>query len=262
MTKIIMAVFMGVAVTLSAGAQALTFKSGEVLGPDGNMYVGASPENLENIIANAKDDEKPAGVVGNNIYVIVDDTVTFVPTKELAPLSNDDRLELIGDKVVENLSGVEGLTMESVQAVKDLGDEADVDLAKVIADGGLDALDQATLDDLKQVANDTGIDLANIQAISDSLGGLDSQQLADMNAYLEESLEGELLDDINSEITAISGIEGGLDALMKFNSYEDCVNGGGGVVCDEVQARLDELEGDDQDPDRPADGVSEISEEG
>ena len=45
MTKIIMAIFMGVTVTLSAGAQALTFKSGEVLGPDGNMYVGASPEN-------------------------------------------------------------------------------------------------------------------------------------------------------------------------------------------------------------------------
>lgn len=262
MTKIIMAVFMGVAVSLSAGAQALTFKSGEVLGPDGNMYVGASPENLENIIANAKDDDKPAGVVGNNIFVIVDDTVTFVPTKDLAPLGNDERLEHIGDKVVENLSGVEGLTMESVQAVKELGDESDVDLAKVISDGGLASLDQATLDDLKQVASETGIDLANIQAISDSLGGLDTQQLADMNAYLEESLEGELLDDINAEIAAISDIEGGMDALMRFSSYADCVNGGGGSVCDQVQARLNELEGDDQDPAPPADGVSEIGEEG
>lgn len=56
MTKIIMAI-LGVTISLSAGAQAQTFKSGEVLGPDGNMYVGASPENLENIIANAKDDD-------------------------------------------------------------------------------------------------------------------------------------------------------------------------------------------------------------
>ena len=32
---------------------------------------------------------------------------------------------------------------------------------------------------------------------------------------------------------------------MNFNSYEDCVNGGGGAVCDQVDARLDELEGDD-----------------
>ncbi|MGB2108184.1 MAG: hypothetical protein ACPHZ5_08390, partial [Candidatus Puniceispirillum sp.] len=171
MTKIFMAI-LGVTVSLSAGAQALTFKSGEVLGPDGNMYVGASPENLENIIANAKDDDKPAGVVGNNVFVLVDDTITFVPTKDLAPLNNDERLELIGDKVVENISGVEGLTMESVQAVKELGEESDVNLAEVIADGGLEALDKATLEDLQQVANETGIDLANIQAISDSLGGL------------------------------------------------------------------------------------------
>lgn len=261
MTKIFMAI-LGVTVTLSAGAQALTFKSGEVLGPDGNMYVGASPENLENIIANAKDDDKPAGVIGNNVFVLVDDTITFVPTKDLAPLDDDERLELIGDKVVENISGVEGLTMDSIEAVKELGEEADIDLAKVISDGGLASLDQATLDDLQQVASETGIDLANIQAISDSLGGLDSQQLADMNAYLEESLEGELLDDINAEIAAISDIEGGMDALMRFSSYADCINGGGGSVCDQVQARLNEREGDDQDPAPPADGVSEIGEEG
>lgn len=244
MTKIFMAI-LGVTVSLSAGAQALTFKSGEVLGPDGNMYVGASPENLENIIANAKDDDKPAGVIGNNVFVLVDDTITFVPTKDLAPLSNDERLELIGDKVVENISGVEGLTMESVQAVKELGEEADVNLAEVIADGGLEALDKATLEDLQQVTNETGIDLANIQAISDSLGGLDTQQLADMNAYLEESLEGELLEDINAEIAAISDIEGGLEAMINFNSYKNCVNVGGGAVCDEIDARLNELEGEE-----------------
>ncbi|MDB2390817.1 hypothetical protein N9X12_06325 [Alphaproteobacteria bacterium] len=239
MTKTIMAIFMGVTVTLSAGAQALTFKSGEVLGPDGNMYVGASPGNLENIIANAKDDDKPAGVVGNNVFVIVDDTVTFVPTKELVSKTNEDRLEHITDKVVENISGIEGLTMDSVQAVKDLGEEADMDLAKVIADGGLKTLDKATLEDLQQVANETGIDMANIQAISDSLGGLDAQQLADMNAYLEESLQGELLDDINAEIAAVSNVEGGMEALIKYSSFDDCVNQGGGSVCVETQAALD-----------------------
>ena len=244
MTKFIMAV-LGVTVTLSAGAQALTFKSGEVLGPDGNMYVGASPDNLNNIIANAKDDDKPAGVIGNNLFVVVDDTITFVPTKDLAPLSNEDRIDLIGDKVVENISGVEGLTMDAVEAVKELGEEADIDLAKVIADGGLESLDQATLEDLEQVASATGIHMSNIQAISDSLGGLDSEQLAEINAHLEDTLEGELLDDINAELAAISNIEGGLEAYMNFNSYEDCVNGGGGAVCDQIN----EVLGGDEDDD-------------
>ena len=34
-------------------AQALTFKSGEVLGSDGNIYDGASPEQVERIIERA-----------------------------------------------------------------------------------------------------------------------------------------------------------------------------------------------------------------
>ena len=152
MTKIFMAI-LGVTVTLSAGAQALSFKSGEVLGPDGNMYVGASPENLKNILSNAKDDDKPADVIGNNIFVIVDDKVTFVPTKDLASKSDDDRLEHIGNKVVENISGVEGLTMESVEAVKELGEEADIDLAKVISESGLEALDKTTLEDFQQITS-------------------------------------------------------------------------------------------------------------
>ena len=67
-----------------------------------------------------------------------------------------------------------------------------------------------------------------------------------MNAFLEESLQGELLEDINAEIAAISDIEGGMEALMNFNSYEDCVNVGGGAVCDQVDARLNELEGEDE----------------
>ena len=160
-------------------------------------------------------------------------------------MSNDERLELIGDKVVENISGVEGLTMESIEAVKELGEEADVNLAEVIAEGGLEALDKATLEDLQQVANETGIDLANIQAISDSLGGLDEQQLADMNAYLKETLEGELLDDINAEIAAFSDIEGAYEALMTYTSLQDCIDGGGGDVCQQINDRYNQLEGDD-----------------
>ena len=47
------------------------------------------------------------------------------------------------------------------------------------------------------------------------------------------------------EIAAISDIEGGLEAMTNFNIYEDCINGGGGAVCDEIDARLNELEGEE-----------------
>lgn len=35
----------------AAPATALTFKKGEVLGPDGNLYTGASPEQVERLIS-------------------------------------------------------------------------------------------------------------------------------------------------------------------------------------------------------------------
>ena len=38
------------AMAFTAQAQALTFKSGEVLGSDGQLHQGASPEQLERIV--------------------------------------------------------------------------------------------------------------------------------------------------------------------------------------------------------------------
>ena len=45
----------------SVPAAALTLKSGEVIGSDGNIYAGASPENAANL--------KGSGVVGRNLFI-------------------------------------------------------------------------------------------------------------------------------------------------------------------------------------------------
>ena len=39
-------------------AQALTFKKGQVLGNDGQLYEGASPEEMDRLVAKAKDEAK------------------------------------------------------------------------------------------------------------------------------------------------------------------------------------------------------------
>ena len=66
------------------GVNALTLKSGEVLSPDGNVYTGASPEQQERLVEKAKCGGDMGGVVGNNVYIIADDKVIYVPTKDLA----------------------------------------------------------------------------------------------------------------------------------------------------------------------------------
>ena len=54
-------------IRLAATAEALTLKTGEVLGPDGEVYHGASPKEMKALIDRAQSDETPAGLLGNNV---------------------------------------------------------------------------------------------------------------------------------------------------------------------------------------------------
>ena len=75
---------------MASSAQALTFKKGEVLGY--KTYQGASPEHMERLITRATANDMPAGVVGNNVFVVVGDKNTFVPTSELRDTKNETQL--------------------------------------------------------------------------------------------------------------------------------------------------------------------------
>ena len=77
-------IFAATAILMASAAQALTLKKGQVIGGDGGVYDGASPEVQENLVANAKRTGKKVGLSGGNVFVIVDDTVTYVPTQDLA----------------------------------------------------------------------------------------------------------------------------------------------------------------------------------
>lgn len=94
---------------LSSAAYSLTFKKGEVLGADGKVYSGASPEVAQNIAKKAQQadffgNKKTAGVVGNNVFVVVNDTTTFIPVSEIKGKSDEVVEKIIVDAVVENLT--------------------------------------------------------------------------------------------------------------------------------------------------------------
>jgi len=79
---------------MSAGASALTLKSGEVIGGDGNVYQGASPETEAAMLKHAgKTDwfgnSKTSGVMGSNLFIVVEDKVTYIPLSELRGKSKD-----------------------------------------------------------------------------------------------------------------------------------------------------------------------------
>ena len=77
---------------MASSAQALTFKKGEVLVSDSKTYQGASREQMERLIKRATANDMLAGVVGNNVFVVAGDKVSFVPTSELPGTTNETQL--------------------------------------------------------------------------------------------------------------------------------------------------------------------------
>lgn len=101
-------------------SSALTFKKDQVLGADGQIYDGASPEVQARLIVKAQNGGKSTGVTGRQLYVVVNDTITFVGLSDLAGKSEETVKEIIVEKVTETVSVA--LTQ---QALADAGVELD-----------------------------------------------------------------------------------------------------------------------------------------
>ena len=137
---------------LAASAEALTLKTGEVLGPHGEVYHGASPKEMEALISRAQSGDMPAGVVGNNVYVVVGEEVTFIPVKELMNTTRDTKLKIIGDQVVQDITGSEEITFEQIQTLQEVSEATGEDVAQLINEGGIEGLDEDLLAELETVA--------------------------------------------------------------------------------------------------------------
>jgi len=215
-------------IAAAAPAAALTFKKGEVLGPDGQVYHGASPKQLESLIERAEADDMPAGIVGNNVFVVVGDKVFFVPTSELRGMSEETQLNIIGDQVVKDVTGSDDITFEQVQALNEASAATGQDISELLAEGGIEGLDAELVDELREVASETGIEFENLVAVNEVLETLPEEQVSQLMEDLGEMIEDGFADEINNTITQLSEIDGGLEAAMNFDSPEDCRAGGGG----------------------------------
>ena len=228
-----------VSLAMASTAQALTFKKGEVLGSDGQTYKGASPEQMQRLIERAAANDMPAGVVGNNVFVVVGDKVSFVPTSELRGATKDTQLQIIGDQVVQDITGNENITYEQVEALNDASAATGEDISSLLSEGGIEGLDAELVEELQQVASETGIDFENLVAVNTVLETLPDNQVEQLMDDLGQMIEEGFADEINETLTALSGIEGGLENALNFSSYDDCVSGGGSN-CAETAAAFGE----------------------
>ena len=107
MKKVIVPLLMALALASTGPANALTFKKGQVLGSDGKLYDGASPQVIENLINYAERTGETAGINGKSVFVVVDvpgqdseKEVVFISFQDLAGKDKKGIQETVLDKVV------------------------------------------------------------------------------------------------------------------------------------------------------------------
>ena len=227
-----------VSLAIASNTQALTIKKGEVLGKDGNTYNGASPEQLERLIERAAAKDMPAGVMGNNVFVVVGDKVSFIPTSDLRGVSKDTQLQIIGDQVVKDITGNDQITYAQVEALNEAAETTGQDVSALLAEGGIESLDEDLVAELEKVASETGIDFDNLVAVNSVLETLPDDQVNQLMDDLGQMIEEGFADEINETITALSEIEGGLENALNFNSLEEC-QAAGASNCAETAAIME-----------------------
>ena len=221
-----------------SAAQALTLKSGQVIGGDGGVYDGASPEQQAALIARAQNGGDIAGVNGSSVFVVVGDTITYVPVDEIRGKSDDRMKEIIGDQVIQNVTGVEELTLADVENATLLAEESGVPLEDLVSMDGLEGLDPEVLEEIQTVAAESGIDFENLVAVNNIISELPQDEFEALTEELGALIEDGFAEEINETLTNLSEIEGGLDNFFNFDSLEDCL-ANGGSNCEETAAAIE-----------------------
>ena len=176
---LILSTVVSLAMAMPMAASALTFKKGQVLGSDGKIYDGASPDLQARLIAKAKRTGETAGVSGGKLFVVVNDTITFVPLTDLVGKSEESVKEIVVEKVTETVT--EAFTK---QALADAG--LDIDLAQEAEEAASAEKVAAALAEIDK-ADIAGVAAAEAaEATKEAWANISQEDLAEATQYAAE----------------------------------------------------------------------------
>ena len=93
--KIIILIFLFTNVQQS---NSLTIKSGQIISSDGKIYEFASPKDKEFLIKKSKTHGKSMGVFNNNLFLIIDEKILFIPLQEIITSTDIQITNLVIEK--------------------------------------------------------------------------------------------------------------------------------------------------------------------
>ena len=214
MKQLISAAAMGAVVLALAtsSAMALTFKKGQVLGSDGKIYDGAPPEETARLIKNAADGGESAGVRGNNLFVVMDDELVFIPLSDLSGKTKETRMDIVKAHVIANATDLdvddlleEAGNLEAVLESRLAGIEAGIE-------AGLSATEAVDLDNALATAMTASEQVAAQSALEEALEAADGVD-AEVEALFEDS---------NSVFDGEGNYVGNRDEMCASGELSDC----------------------------------------
>ena len=95
LTKIVILIFLFINVQQS---NSLTIKSGQIIYSDGKVYEFASPKEKEFLIKKSETHGKSMGVFNNNLFLIIDEKILFIPLQEIITSTDIQITNLVIEK--------------------------------------------------------------------------------------------------------------------------------------------------------------------
>ena len=153
---------------IAAPVSALTFKKGQVLGADGEIYDGASPEQEAALVRKAEEDGEMAGISGTNLYVVIEGDVTFVPLNDARGKTKEGMKEVIAAHVLSGaeiggLAQLEGSGFDLLNEgnlayeIGQIADEAAREAAEQAFQEVVESLEGATIEQIEEATGSTHI---------------------------------------------------------------------------------------------------------
>ena len=196
--------------TMPMAVGALTFKKGQVLGADGQLYDGASPELQTRLIREAEEGGKSAGLSGSQLFVVVSGTITFVPLSDIAGKSEETVKEIVVEKVTATVT--DALTK---QALAQSGIEVE-NLADEAAEAASDEEVAAALETI-EAADVAGIAASEAaEATKEAWANISQDDLAEATAAAAEFAAEEA-----AKVIEHQNIEGALQDLIDSGASEE-----------------------------------------
>ena len=206
-------------IVLSANhALALTLKKGQVLGGDGVVYDGASPQQKAALVANSKrkdffgNEQGKSGLTGSNLFIVVEDDVVFVPITEVVGKDKDAVKDIIMDAVETQFV----LNYAVDQAAKEnlTPEQTEVLIAVLQDDFDPEEMD-ASLAEITSALDSLDIDATARAATEAAWEGISVADLEEATAYAAERIAADNAIQSAIDEAAASGEEVDWEALQQ-----------------------------------------------